>query len=129
MRKTVENTKDKVSSMLARISKQTPAKEEDSEAIRLRMEAIQNEMNAVIEEMAEMESRLLAKQQELEAQQKNISTTFTPQETTESRKKNGSKKNGSIGAFFKTNGKKNGSKKNGSSSSSSSLVDANESDT
>jgi serine/threonine protein kinase len=128
-RKTVENTKDKVSSMLARISKQTPAKEEDSEAIRLRMEAIQNEMNAVIEEMAEMESRLLAQQQELEAQQKNISTTFTPQETTESRKKNGSKKNGSVGAFFKTNGKKNGSKKNGSSSSSSSLVDANESDT
>ena len=129
MRKTVENTKDKLSSVLARISTQNTAVEEDSEAIRLRMEAIQNEMNAVIEEMAEMESRLLAQQQELEAQQKNISTTFTPQETTESRKKNGSKKNGSVGAFFKTNGKKNGSKKNGSSSSSSSLVDANESDT
>jgi len=124
MRKTVENTKDKLSSVLARISTQNTAVEEDSEAIRLRMEAIQNEMNAVIEEMAEMESRLLAQQQELEAQQKNISTTFTPQETTESRKKNGSKKNGSVGAFFKTNGKKNGSKKNGSSSAA--LVDASE---
>ena len=54
--------------------------DDESEAIRQRMEAIQAEMNTVIDEMAEMESRLLAQQEALEAQQPKL--PYASSETT-----------------------------------------------
>ncbi len=79
------------------VKEDLPAKfdDDESEAIRQRMEAIQAEMNSVIDEMAEMESRLLAQQEALEAQQPKL--PYASSETT-GRKTSNRKTNGTNGA-------------------------------